>query len=259
MCLIGVKLSADGYIVIIANRDEDYQRSSRKMHWADGTNGSRILCGRDELNNGTWLGISDHGRVCALTNIIGRPLSLDAPSRGRLVTAYLESTLTPTQFAETIKADEYNAFTLLMGCFDDCGIFRLFYYDSACQTAHDVTDQIHEGFVTSNGPLAVTNRWPRVNRLRKALADCPTDVSKLLGLMGASTHPPVPRADIESALCESIRVDGIEIGDIGTIASTAIVISPHGKVTAAERTFTRPGDKEGSTLCFEFALDFSEM
>ena len=52
-------------IVLAANREESYGRSSLSPHWF----GDRaVFAGRDETAGGTWLGINPHGLVVAVTN-----------------------------------------------------------------------------------------------------------------------------------------------------------------------------------------------
>jgi uncharacterized protein with NRDE domain len=53
-------------LILIFNRDEDFERPTEPLHvWTD-HNG--IIAGRDSLSGGTWLGINANGRFCALTN-----------------------------------------------------------------------------------------------------------------------------------------------------------------------------------------------
>src|SRR5699024_8502538 len=53
-------------LVVIANRDEQYKRSTAQAHfWEDEPD---ILAGRDLEAMGTWMGITKQGRFAALTN-----------------------------------------------------------------------------------------------------------------------------------------------------------------------------------------------
>jgi len=74
MCLIGLKISAKGSLLIAANRDEYADRPTAAMHWwSEG-----ILAGKDLKAGGTWLGVTKSGRFAAVTNVRD-PLIKDNP------------------------------------------------------------------------------------------------------------------------------------------------------------------------------------
>lgn len=83
MCLLlfGVKASTSFPLILVANRDEFYQRPTAAMDfWQENPS---ILAGKDLEHSGTWFGINTKGRFAALTNY--RDLSTlrqNAPSRG---------------------------------------------------------------------------------------------------------------------------------------------------------------------------------
>lgn len=91
MCLIAWNWQPASHtpLLLIANRDEFYARPTAALHW---WNEAAILAGRDLQAGGTWLGISRSGRLAALTNYRD-PAAMrpDAPSRGELVSAYLQT------------------------------------------------------------------------------------------------------------------------------------------------------------------------
>src|ERR1035438_4781815 len=61
MCLIAFRWQPDGPVplVVAANRDEFYDRSSAPLAWWEG---GRILAGQDLWSGGTWMGVSRDGR-----------------------------------------------------------------------------------------------------------------------------------------------------------------------------------------------------
>jgi uncharacterized protein with NRDE domain len=81
-------------LVLVANRDEFYDRPTTAAHWWDGSaaeRAARVLAGRDEVGRGSWLGVTRAGRFCALTNV-RCPMGtqrVDAKSRGKLVSDFL--------------------------------------------------------------------------------------------------------------------------------------------------------------------------
>ena len=92
MCLILVawRVHPNFPCVVAANRDEFFGRPTAEADWWPGRAG--ILAGRDLQAGGTWLGVTRGGRFAALTNFRDpAALVADAPSRGALVTGFLEA------------------------------------------------------------------------------------------------------------------------------------------------------------------------
>ena len=104
MCLVllAVEKHPNYKLVIAANRDEYYDRSSSKAgFWKEAP---EILAGRDLVGGGTWLGISKKGRIGLLTNYRDpQSRRQDAPSRGALVSGYLLGKQSPVQYLEEVR------------------------------------------------------------------------------------------------------------------------------------------------------------
>jgi uncharacterized protein with NRDE domain len=116
VCLIVVahRVSEWYPLIIAANRDEDYDRPTRPAHrWEEAPD---VIGGRDVLHGGSWLAITQQGRVAAVTNLRGavRP---DAKSRGLLVRDFVMSDRDPVSYAEEVQhhASEYAGFHLIVG------------------------------------------------------------------------------------------------------------------------------------------------
>ncbi len=92
MCLIAFATAAsEEYpLVLIANRDEFFDRPTEPLHAWSGT--PTIYAGRDAEAGGTWLGINQLGRWAALTNFRQTGAKQGEQSRGHLVTQCLTST-----------------------------------------------------------------------------------------------------------------------------------------------------------------------
>ena len=116
MCLIAWNWQpgSDTPLLLIGNRDEFYARPAQALHhWPD----APVLAGRDMQAGGTWLGVSQTGRLAALTNYRSpTPPRKDAPSRGELVTDFLNSPLDAASYLQTLQthAGGYNPFNLLV-------------------------------------------------------------------------------------------------------------------------------------------------
>lgn len=77
----------------------------------------QIIGGRDGKEGGTWLAISESGRVAFVTNF--REPQNDQPgavSRGQLPTLFLRSSKSPTEYLEEVaaRAGDYNGFNLVV-------------------------------------------------------------------------------------------------------------------------------------------------
>ena len=76
-----------------------------------------MLAGRDVQAGGTWLGVSHNGRLAALTNYRSVvPARQNAPSRGGLVTDFLNSSLDAGNYLQALQAHAgtYNPFNVLV-------------------------------------------------------------------------------------------------------------------------------------------------
>lgn len=116
MCLIAWhwQPGSPSALLLVANRDEYYARPTLPLHWwSDGD----ILAGRDQQAGGTWLGVSQSGRLAALTNYRDPHNQRDdAPSRGELVSNFLRASGTAEDYLKGLshQAKEYNPFNLLV-------------------------------------------------------------------------------------------------------------------------------------------------
>lgn len=105
-------------LVVIANRDEFYDRPTEAMHWWK--DHPHILAGRDKADvlgsPGTWMGINKTGKFAALTNI--RAPSEKNPSartRGEIAVKYLIDQKNSEEFiaAHEKTFHRYNGFNFL--------------------------------------------------------------------------------------------------------------------------------------------------
>lgn len=115
MCLIGfaIGMRVDCPLLLAGNRDEFFDRPTEPLHrWTDG---SGIWAGRDRQGGGTWLGISDSGRVALLTNVRSADPGPGVRSRGELVTRWLSGAADIPAFAQTLDPRAYGGFNLVVG------------------------------------------------------------------------------------------------------------------------------------------------
>lgn len=105
-------------LLLLANRDEFYNRpTAPAARWEDDL---RIFAGRDLLAGGTWLGVTDTGRIAAVTNYREHNAPKGTASRGNLVAHFLRSDDPAENYLQAIadEADRYAGFNLIVGEFD---------------------------------------------------------------------------------------------------------------------------------------------
>ena len=92
-------------LIIASNRDEFYERPTAQAHfWEDHPS---ILAGRDLKEMGTWLGVTQTGRIAILTNF--RDLAserLERKSRGTIVKEFLASEEEPLALMEQLQQNK---------------------------------------------------------------------------------------------------------------------------------------------------------
>lgn len=241
MCLIAWRWEPADLtpLVVVANRDEFYARPTEALaQWPD----SSVMAGRDLEGGGTWLGATATGRVAALTNYRDpKKMAAGRPSRGALVQGFLESTLSASDFLNELAryASQYNPFNLvvydgrmLAGC------------ESRGDTFRDITLQEGVGCL-SNGDFETS--WPKVARLRAALADATAenDASDqtLLALLCDRTVAPdadLPVTGVPIDLERALSAPFITLPSYGTRASTIIRVHAD-SVHMVERSFNADG------------------
>jgi uncharacterized protein with NRDE domain len=152
-------------LLLLGNRDEFHARPARALQW---WSGGHILAGKDLQAGGTWLGVSRTGRLAALTNYrdftsASNPHAqrADAPSRGELVTEFLNGKLDSRAFLQRLagRAAHYNPFNLLV--FDGGQLLGL-------QSRHAQIVEMQPGVgAVSNADFH--SPWPKLVRLRDEL------------------------------------------------------------------------------------------
>lgn len=161
MCLIAIDRQ-DNALTVAANRDEFHHRPTLAADWWE--DAPQVWGGRDQQAGGAWLAVSRTGRFAAVTNVRRMlPPRPEAPSRGALVQAFMNS-LEPAQaFASALRAnaDHYSGFNLLL--FD--GLELLYLSNEPHFTLRSVPAGLH---VLSNASLDTP--WPKAERLRAVMA-----------------------------------------------------------------------------------------
>lgn len=241
MCLIvfAWRVHPEFPLVLGANRDEFFDRPTLPAaFWPERP---LLLAGRDLRKGGTWLGITRHGRVAAVTNYRhGLDAPRDAPSRGQLVTSFLAEDIAPEAFLARVAATSHghDGFNLIVG---DRG--GLFYYSNRNAAPQPIDAGVHG---LSNALLDTP--WPKVQRAKAALADLMGAERSLLlkgvfALLADESRPAdadLPATGVGLEWERLLSAVFIASPHYGTRCSTVLLVDRHGHMTFVERTFEAP-------------------
>lgn len=255
MCLIAfaVQQHPDYPLVLIANRDEFHRRPSAPADfWDQGTEEKEIFAGKDLLAGGTWLGISTHGSLAAITNYReGNSDKQNALSRGQLTSDFLmqsQEALSAQEYSQKLISDfhQYNGFNLLT--LDQSGLFYTSNRSKANQAPQQVSTGIHG---LSNAQL--NTPWPKVVRIKHALQQILSNNQnsdlhhdELLTLLKNKQQPSdseLPNTGVSLEWERTLAPIFIQSPDYGTRASTVITWSIKGEITFTETSFDSKGQE----------------
>lgn len=250
MCLIlaAWKTHPDYPLIVAANRDEHFDRSTAAAQWW--SDAPDLLAGQDLLAGGTWLGMSRSGRFAALTNYRDpRQRRANAPSRGLLVrNALLSSESTPAVL-EQVSADSaaYAAFNLLVSDGRTLGI-----HESASGATRILPPGIHG---LSNHLLGTP--WPKLQLARERFAlalDHPTRREAFVELLRDSTpanDDTLPDTGIGIEWERQLSSVFVRAPGYGTRSSTLVRVSTDDAVDFTEWTWNQDGELAGEVHhCF---------
>lgn len=174
MCLIAFAIGTDPDrpLLLAANRDEFFERPTEPLHrWAlpDGTG---VIAGRDLRDGGTWLGMSEAGRVAMLTNVRSANPGPCRRSRGELTTRWLQASGGFEGLRSEIEAADYGGFNLVVGDLATGFWAWLSNCDPARPHDEQKGDLHHRRLapgVYGLSNAALDTPWPKTLRLKRAL------------------------------------------------------------------------------------------
>ena len=255
MCLIlfSYQLHSEYPLILASNRDEFYDRpTAPAAFWEDEP---EILAGRDLKECGTWLGMTESGRIAMLTNYRD-PLSIkdDAPSRGELVSNFLLSHEEPTAYVQRVqqRAEEYNGFNLIFGYVSD-----LYYFSNR----EGIVQQLVPGLYGLSNHLLDTP-WTKVEWGKKRLADLvsenksfsPGDIFNILADRSRPEDVLLPDTGVGLTWERILAPMFVQSPIYGTRYSTVVLVDRHHNVTFIERVFHSGPDRFNERK-FEFTID----
>lgn len=226
------------HFVAAANRDEFHDRPAAPLAaWNDG---SGITAGRDLRSGGTWLGLSEAGRIALVTNLRGYGLADPGrASRGGLVTGLLTGSHDPA----TVDLQPYNPFNLVQ-----VDRVRATFLSNRPAVLRTRLAPGHYGL--SNGTL--DEPWPKTMQLKAALLDwMMRGEDEVEPLFAALAREDLPKYGIHpdqpSDIPREAQDTPVFIRDpvYGTRCSTVVRMGSDGDGLITERSFTSTGAPSG--------------
>ena len=250
MCLIlfSWKQHADYQLVLAANRDEFYDRPTEAAtFWEDKP---AILGGRDLTGGGTWIGMTKRGRFAALTNYRDpKQIKAVAPTRGKLVSDYLEGQMAARDYLESLKptAGAYNGFNLVVG-----DLQELLYFSN-----YEGSINVLEPGLYGLSNHLLNSNWPKVEKGKRLLQEhvaCesfhPDTLFNLLDQKQTFPDEELPQTGVSLEWERALSAMHIETEKYGTVSAT-VILANQAHVLFAERVHPTIYRKASDKL-FEF-------
>ena len=246
MCLItfAYKSHPKFELILAGNRDEFYERPTRKAEFWTKEGFPNILAGKDLEAGGTWLGVHEASRKwSALTNYHDTSIKKeDPPSRGELVLDYLKREKSAMDYLGDIskKAEKYNGFSLLL--WDENGFYH---YSNQNKKVTRIEPGIHG---LSNALLNTS--WPKLDSAKSQLEHVikkedfgKEDLFKILLDERKAEEEELPVTGIPKELEKAVSSIFIKTESYGSRCSTVLLIDKEGNIDFTERRF-EPGTSE---------------
>lgn len=239
MCLItfAYKKHPSYALILLANRDEFYERPTRKAQfWVD-EGSPDILAGKDLEAGGTWLGVHKNGRWALLTNYRDLTnLKENPPSRGDLALNFLKSEDSASQYLFLIQesAHLYNGYNLLVGDKES-----ILHYSNYSDKITAITPGVHG---LSNALL--NTAWPKLEIAKSALSQHihqnKIDSNSLFNILMNETkaqETELPETGLSKEMERAVSSIFINTKNYGTRCSTLLLIDNAGNIEFTERRF----------------------
>ena len=241
MCLIIFSWQPDAEtpLLIIANRDEFYDRPTLKAHfWEESPS---IFAGQDLQAGGSWLGINTSGNFAAVTNVREWPSRPGSLSRGELVSSYLKGRRIPQDYLSDVQQRRqlYAGFNLLIG-----DIHHLYYLSNR---GKDV--QVLQPGIYGLSNHLLNSPWPKVLKTRDAVSallnsnnDAPPEA--LINVMQDREKAPdhaLPDTGVSLERERLLSSPFIASEDYGTRNTSVLQFSSDGRLKWVEQTYANQG------------------
>jgi uncharacterized protein with NRDE domain len=244
MCLIvvGWQAHADYPLVLAANRDEFYARPTAvAAHWPDAP---QIIGGLDLEAGGTWLGISEAGRLAAVTNVREPNMAKGDCSRGALTRNFLLSDKPALEYAHHLAGSDYSGFNLLLGDGES-----LVY----CSNRNDGPRILPPGIYGMSNHL-LDSPWPKLVQARlrftEALKQLPDEEAffELLADRSIVADENLPQTGVPLDWERLLSAVFVKAESYGTRATTLLWQQRNGRIRLHEKSFGAQGEPLQSSV-----------
>jgi len=247
MCLIAFAIDAHPRCrwLLASNRDEVFDRPTLPLHRWPLANGVAVVAGRDQQDGGTWLGVSEGGRVALLTNVRSPASSTGKRSRGTLPLAWLQGEAEWCTLLAAHAPGDYGGFNLVLGDLRS-GCWQIWsnrdpqnpHTDSA--SAHWHTQPLAPG-VYSLSNAALDTPWPKAQRLKQVLTDAlarsPEQAQALLANALADRYIPaddqLPRTGVPLGLERGLAPTFVSLPERGYGTRSSLIARAEGSDSGA--------------------------
>lgn len=239
MCVIYLAYGqlADTPLVLLANRDEFYDRPTLPAaSWEDHPH---VFGGRDLAAGGTWLAVSNSGRIAAVTNYRDPGGQLGTRSRGKLVSDFVSGVSGAREYLSEIESRkaEYSGFNLLVGEFRE-DRSELLYFSNRSNGIRELSPGLYG---LSNHLL--DSQWPKVTKGKAMLSEIlgqgleSEAMFDLLGDRELATDEELPDTGIGLERERALSPIFIATPNYGTRCSTVVIADHRGRFEFEERVF----------------------
>lgn len=239
MCVIYLAYGqlADTPLVLLANRDEFYDRPTLPAaSWEDHPH---VFGGRDLAAGGTWLAVSNSGRIAAVTNYRDPGGQLGTRSRGKLVSDFVSGVSGAREYLSEIESRkaEYSGFNLLVGEFRE-DRSELLYFSNRSNGIRELSPGLYG---LSNHLL--DSQWPKVTKGKAMLSEIlgqgleSEAMFDLLGDRELARDEELPDTGIGLERERALSPIFIATPNYGTRCSTVVIADHRGRFEFEERVF----------------------
>lgn len=260
MCLIALawRCHPRYRLALIANRDELHARPSAPAGPDPEYPG--VYGGRDLQQGGSWLMVSQRGRLAAVTNVrVGLAGEPSPRSRGALVRGFVVSESSTAEWLASLQPDAANHGPFNLVVWD--GVSLAFAGNHPAYAMHAIAPGVH---AMSNG--AFDAPWPKSTHATQALSswlaqdiDGPmheVDVKPLLAALADTRPAPdgaLPDTGVGLELERRLSPPFVRNARYGTRCSTVVLVGEDG-MRFVERRFGPDGRPRGQS---DVSLDWS--
>jgi len=240
MCFVLIALQAHPRypLIVLANRDEFYERPTEPMHEWPEPDG--LIAGKDLKSGGTWMGVDKtSGKLALVTNFREPEVRAGERSRGLLVLDFFRSDMDTFERQLFQQSESYSGFNLLYGTPHD-----LRYHSNRGRQAERISPGVHG---LSNGLL--DDAWPKVVRGRKMLEEvleyAEPDRESFFRILEDREGAPdeeLPQTGVSLELERSLSPIFIRLERYGTRCSSVLMVGSDGGFSVMEKTHSAGGE-----------------